>query len=149
MDIVTRVVRYSICNGVFCEPTKGQFAHTKFSAYLAEHEHVRDIASMATGELAIMNLHVAETLAQQKENGSKGPEAAFNLAYPDFPNAFAYIGANPTLAQRYHKYQVGRTKLPMWDVEHLINSWNWAEKIGNGMFVDVSSLRRMGPNSCC
>ena len=137
-DILKRIVRYSIGNGLFSEPTEGYFAHTKFSAYLAEHEHVRDIASIASEELAIMNLHMAETLSQQKVRGSEGPAAAFNVAYPDLPNAFAYIGADPTRGQRYHKYQAGRTKLPMWDVKHLVNSWDWADKIGNGTFVDVS-----------
>ena len=138
VDVLTRVVRYAITNGIFREPSKGKFAHSTISAYIAKHEYVRDIASIATQELANMNLSLAEALTQQHMTGGKSPAAAFNVAYPDFTNAFEFIGSDPGRGQRYHKYLAGRTQLPLWDVQHLVRSWNWAEKIGSGTLVDVS-----------
>lgn len=140
VDILTRVVRYAIANGLFREPSKGRFAHSSISAYVAQNAHVRDIASIATGELAIMNLNLAEALEQQRLTNGKSPVAAFNVAYPKFNNAFEFIGGDPGRGQRYHKYLAGRTQLPLWDVQHLVSSWDWAEKIGSGTLVDVSKL---------
>jgi 6-hydroxytryprostatin B O-methyltransferase len=141
LDILNRVVRYAITNGIFREPSKGKYAHSNISAYVAKNEHVRDIASIATQELSIMNLNLAEALTQQKATGGKSPAAAFNIAYPDFATAFEFIGSDPGRGQRYHKYLAGRTQQPLWDVEHLVSSWNWAEKIGSGTLVDVSWSR--------
>lgn len=137
VDVLTRVVRYAITNGIFREPSKGKFAHSTISAYIAKHEHVRDIASIATQELANMNLSLAEALTQQRMTGGKSPAAAFNVAYPDFANAFEFIRSDPGRGHRYHKYLAGRTQLPLWDVQHLARSWNWAEKIGSGTLVDL------------
>lgn len=138
VDLLTRVVRYAITNGIFREPSKGKFTHSTISAYIAKHEHVRDIASQVTQEFATLNFSLAEALTQQHTTDGKSPAAAFNVAYPDFANVFEFIGSDPGRSQRYHKYLAARTQLPLWDVQHLLRSWSWAERIGSGTLVDVS-----------
>jgi 6-hydroxytryprostatin B O-methyltransferase len=141
-DTLTRCVRYAIGNGIFCEPTAGFFAHSAASASLARSEHLRNIVLFGTHELSYVLVRLADALKLQQEQKEKAPQAAFNVAYPDFNNAFEYFSGNAISGQRYHHYLLGRVNTSRWSIHHLITAWNWAS-VGSGTIVDVCiSLRK-------
>ncbi|MCJ1403879.1 hypothetical protein MMC11_007102 [Xylographa trunciseda] len=135
-DIVVRSVRYAIGNGMFCEPETGKFAHSASSALLAQNEHLRDIAVTGTRELSYILLRLADALKMQHQNGREFPQAAFNLAYPEYHNIFEFLGKDPESAQRYHKYMVGRAHTSRWTIGHIITAYDWAA-IGSKTILDA------------
>ncbi|RMZ83312.1 hypothetical protein DV737_g1686, partial [Chaetothyriales sp. CBS 132003] len=137
IHLLNRVLRYAITNGIFIESKVGEFAHSPISAYVAEHAHVRDIANIATRELANINLGLAEALTKQYTDSKNGTIAAFNVSYPGFTDAFQFIASDHDLSTRYHRYLAGRVRTPLWDIRHLVQSWDWATKIGKGTLVDL------------
>lgn len=138
-DILARSVRYAIGNGIFCEPNAGYFAHNASSAVLAHNEHLRNIAVTGTHELSYILLKLADTLKLQQEKGAEGPQAAFNVAYPDYHNVFEFLSKNPASAGRYHLYMVGRANTSRWSMRHLQTAWDWAS-VGSKTILDVECI---------
>jgi 6-hydroxytryprostatin B O-methyltransferase len=135
--ILSRIVRYAIGNGIFCEPTPGTFSHNASSALLARNEHIRNIAVTSTRELSSILLRLGDALKQQLENGTEGaPQAAFNLAYSGYPSIFEFLAKNPDSAQRYHKYMVGRANTSRWKIDHMLNAYDW-NAVGSMTIIDV------------
>lgn len=64
---------------------------------------VEDIASIASDELAVVNLHMAEAMLQQLPTSRIQTFQCICVR--------KYIGAHPCRSQRCHKYQAGCTKL--------------------------------------
>lgn len=135
-DIVARSVRYAIGNGIFYEPDAGRFAHSASSALLAYNDHLRSIAVIGTRELSYILLRLGDALMIQHKSGREGPQAAFNLAYPEYHNVFEFLAKDPALAQRYHKYMVGRAQTSRWAIEHIITAYDWAS-LGSKTIIDV------------
>lgn len=135
-DIVARSVRYAIGNGIFCEPRAGMFAHNASSALLAHNEHLRNIALTSTHELSYILLRLPDALKLKQEKGCKGPQAAFNVMYPEYHNIFEFLSKDPAAAQRYHQYMVGRMHTSRWTITHLLNAYDWTT-IGANTIMDV------------
>lgn len=135
-DVLTRSVRYAIGNGIFCEPTAGYFAHSASSAVLAHDEHLKNIALTGTHELSYILLKLADTLKLQQAKDAEGPQAAFNVAYPEYDNVFEFLSKNPASAGRYHLYMVGRAHTSRWSMRHLQTAWDWAS-VGSKTMLDV------------
>ena len=151
-DVVTRMMRYAIANGIFTEgPELGTFRHNASSALLARNEHLRDIALTGTRELSYCLLRLGDALElQQQDLGPKGaggsnkqgalvppPMAAFNLVYPEHHNVFEFLSKDPGAAGRYHKYMVGRHNTSRWTIGHMIGAYDW-KSTANKTIVDVS-----------
>ncbi|KAH8694082.1 putative O-methyltransferase [Talaromyces proteolyticus] len=134
-DVLTRVVRLGVCNGIFQELETGWFGHSASSALLAKSEHLRNIAVFGTHELSSALIKLPDALKQQQELGAKGPHAAFNLAYPDYKDAFDYFNNNGEGNSRYHTYLEGRVNTSRWAVNHLKSSWRWST-IGSSTVID-------------
>ena len=140
VDTLVRVVRFAIGNGIFNEPERGWFGHSATSALMARNPHVRNIALFATHELANILVRLPDGLKLQQElHAEQAPHAAFNVAYPDFADAFDYFQKNSLSSDRYHKYLQGRVHTSRWAVEHLISAWDWPS-VGSGTIIDVSPL---------
>lgn len=136
-DILIRIMRLGVCNGIFEEPERGWFGHSASSALLARSEHLRNIAVFGTHELSSALIKLPDALKQQQELGEKGPHAAFELAYPGYRDAFDYFNTNGEANSRYHTYLEGRVNTSRWAVHHLKSSWHWGS-IGSSTVIDVS-----------
>ncbi|KAL8787340.1 MAG: hypothetical protein Q9195_007799 [Heterodermia aff. obscurata] len=136
VDTLVRVVRFAISNGIFNEPERGRFGHSAASALLARNPHVRSIALFATHELASTLVRLPDGLKLQQElPAEKAPHATFNIAYPDFADAFDYFEKSSVANDRYHRYLQGRINTSRWAVEHLISAWDWPS-VGSGTIID-------------
>lgn len=89
-----------------------------------------------TRELSYILLRVADALKLQQEKGLEGPQAAFNLAYPEYNNIFEFLAKDPASAQRYHKYMMGRANTSRWTISHLVTAYDWAS-VGSKKIMDV------------
>ena len=112
------------------------FAHSASSALLAHDEHLRNIAVTGTRELSYILLRLGDALTMQYQNGREGPQAAFNLAFPEYHNIFEFLAKDPASAQRYHNYMVGRAHTSRWTIGHMITAYDWAS-IGSKTIIDV------------
>lgn len=140
VDTLVRVLRFAIGNGIFNEPKRGWFGHSAASALMARDPHVRNIALFATHELATTLVRLPDGLKLQQElPAGKAPHAAFNIAYPDFADAFDYFGRSSEANDRYHRYLQGRINTSRWAMEHLVSAWDWPS-VGSGTIIDVSPL---------
>lgn len=135
-DILTRVIRFAIGNGLFVEPVPNEFAHNATSALLARNAHLRDIATLATGEVSQMVLRLPDALKIGQQNGREGPPTrAFDLAHPECGDVFEYISRNPEMAQGYHRYMVGRSNTSRWQISHLLSAYDWAAALQGGKTI--------------
>ncbi|KAI9695981.1 MAG: hypothetical protein M1820_008322 [Bogoriella megaspora] len=135
-DTLARTMRYAITNGVFAEPSPGRFAHTAASATLAKNKNLSDMVIFKSGFSSRVVISLADALKAQQLNALDAPEAAFNVSYPGYANFFEYMGKHPEASQGYFDYLDGRSKLPLYAVENVVGSWDWA-KVGSGLIVDV------------
>lgn len=130
-------MRLAICNGIFQEPEVGWFGHSASSALLARSQHMRNIAIFGTHELSSALIKLPDALKQQQQLGEKAPHAAFNLAYPEYKDAFDYFNNNAEANHRYHTYLEGRVNTSRWAVHHLKSAWHW-DTLESGTIIDVS-----------
>ncbi len=137
MDVTAHIIRYAIGNGLFMEPSAGVFVHSATSAALAGNDHLRNIAVISTETLTRSLVRTADALELQQKGGEDAPHAAFNLAYPDQTDCFAYAGSDKIFADKYHKYMVGRANTPRWAIGHLLQARDWS-LTGPSTIVDVS-----------
>jgi len=136
-DIVLRMMRYAIGNGVFVENPEGVFAHSAVSARLARSDALCDIVQTSTHELTKIVTSLSDTLETQKNaKKGEGPTIAFNLAFPGHDNVFSLAQKDPIIAKHYHMYQIGRSKTDRWSAANIIRSWDWAS-VGSKTIVDV------------
>ena len=137
-DVLARTVRYAITNGIFAEPTPGQFAHTAASATLAKNKGLHDMAMFNGGFSTRVTVNLADTLKLQQEKGPDGPVCSFNVAYPNEATLFGYLGKNPDESRVFFDMLDGRSQLPRYAIGNVSKSWDWAA-VGSGTIVDVST----------
>jgi 6-hydroxytryprostatin B O-methyltransferase len=141
-DVLLRTMRYAVGNGLFSEITAESFIHTAVSAKLAHSENLRFIADGSVSEQARILLSLPDALQQRQELGPiLGPQAAFNVAYPQYDNIFDFCAKVPLAAWRYHAYMIGRAQTDRWSAANMVKSWNWTS-VGPRTIIDVSWVLR-------
>ncbi|EME80695.1 uncharacterized protein MYCFIDRAFT_198855 [Pseudocercospora fijiensis CIRAD86] len=157
LDILTRLVRFAITNGIFIEDSEGYIGHSAASATLAWNGNLRDVAqhnaSMITNICA--NISPWEQMWREAKKGktclggdrlnghsvngdSALPAAPFNLTYPGYKDCFEFMALRPEKAKEYYNFLDGRAQLPRYSARDLLSSWDWKGRLGgSGTLVDV------------
>lgn len=139
LAVLLRLLRYAIGNGLFIETAPGVFAHSAASAYLAQSTDLSAVGRMTTGWGAKNMLSIPEWLRQQQQQrGIAGPQAPFNVAFPEYENVFEQMDKDPEVARDYHAYMTGRAGLYRYSHANLNGAWDWST-VGAKTIVDVST----------
>lgn len=137
-DVLVRILRYAIGNGLFIETAPEVFAHSAASARLAQSKDLGSLGRMTTCWGAKNMLSIPEWLTQQQERGDAGPHAPFNVAFPQYENVFEQMNKDPGVAKDYHAYMTGRAGLYRYSHANLAGAWDWSS-VGAKTVVDVSA----------
>ncbi|KAI0904448.1 putative O-methyltransferase [Ustulina deusta] len=135
-DIVVRVVRYAIANGVFVEETPGYIGHSASSAALLRNPHLSNIVHFGTEFLGNILLKVPEAVVSKRDDPDHAPDAAFNIAYGTDESLFSLFQKNEDLNTKYHEYLAGRVNTPLWSVDRIRAAYPWSS-LGDVTVVDV------------
>lgn len=138
-DILARTVRYAITNGLFDEPTPGRIVHTAATAALAKNKGLHDMAVFNTGFSTRIIDRLADALITHQNKSDSSMTTAFNICHPGYADLFDYMGKNAEDSQAYFKFLDGRSQLPRYSAENIVNAWNWAS-IDRNTVIDVSIL---------
>ncbi|KAK8028470.1 S-adenosyl-L-methionine-dependent methyltransferase [Apiospora marii] len=136
LTVLLRIVRYAIGNGLFIEPAPEVFAHSAASACLAQSQDLSAVGRMTTGWGAKNMLCIPKWLKQQQQQGDAGPQAPFNVAFPEYENVFEQMDKDPAVAKDYHAYMTGRAVLYRYSHANLTGAWDWST-VGAKTVVDV------------
>ncbi|KAH8821291.1 putative O-methyltransferase [Xylogone sp. PMI_703] len=134
--ITSRVIRYAIANGLLHEEPIGIISHSAASARLAIDRNMHNYCLMWSSEISSLLVKLPEALARKQAYGDKAPEAAANLAFPEYMSLFDYFEKRTDAAQRYSTYLASRAQIPCWSADYLVKAWDWSS-IGSGTVVDV------------
>ncbi|KAL4874341.1 S-adenosyl-L-methionine-dependent methyltransferase [Aspergillus karnatakaensis] len=131
-DILTRIIRYSITNGIFREQPPGHVCHTAASAALARG----DIGVAMSWSAEVPLLSAVRLVEAIPTTGQDSRTAAFNIAYGTEDTMWEYQKKHPELDKIFGENmatELGDSRLsPM----HAVSGFNWA-KLEGGMVVDV------------
>jgi 6-hydroxytryprostatin B O-methyltransferase len=127
-DLLARILRYSIANGLFVEQAPGVISHSASSAALVRNPHLSNIVHFGTEFLGGILLKVPTTVLLQRDDPENAVEAAFNIAYSTDQSLFEYLQGDEDLTRKYHEYLAGRVNTPLWSVDRLRAAWPWASK---------------------
>ncbi|KAK8127939.1 hypothetical protein PG984_009047 [Apiospora sp. TS-2023a] len=135
-DVLVRILRYAIGNGLFIETAPEVFGHSAASACLAQSKDLSAVGRMTTGWGAKNMISIPEWLKQQQKLGDAGPQAPFNVAFPEYENVFEQMDKDPGVAKDYHAYMTGRAGLYRYSHANLAGAWDWST-VGAKTVVDV------------
>ncbi|KAI1131889.1 putative O-methyltransferase [Nemania abortiva] len=135
-NLLARVVRYAIGNGVFVEEKPGYIGHSASSAALVKNPHLSNIVHFGTEFLGNILLKVPEAVVSKRDDPDHAPDAAFNIAYRTDESLFSLFQKNQDLNTKYHEYLAGRVNTPLWSVDRLREAFPWSSK-GDATVVDV------------
>ncbi|KAI0436302.1 putative O-methyltransferase [Xylaria telfairii] len=127
-DLVARIVRYAIGNGIFIEEKPGYIGHSASSAALVQNPHLSNIVHFGTEFLGNILLKVPEAVVSKRDDPDHAPDAAFNIAYRTDESLFSLFQKNTDLNTKYHKYLAGRVNTPLWSVDRLRAAFPWSSK---------------------
>lgn len=132
----TRMIRYAVANGIFCEDPVGVIKHTAVSSRLAYDRDVHNYCLLWTMEISSILVQMPEALVRKQLLGDKGPASAMNVAYPDYLDIFDYLSKRTDAAERYATFLTSRAQIPYWSASYLTQAWDW-KSIGSEPVVDV------------
>ncbi|KAI1473079.1 putative O-methyltransferase [Daldinia caldariorum] len=135
-QLLARIVRYGIANGVFVEERSNVIRHSASSALLVQNPHLPDIIRFAAGFLGNIVKKIPEAVLLKRDDPAHAPDSAFNLAYGTDESLFSYLHRNEAVTKEYHDYLTGRTHTPMWSIDRLRAAWPWGS-LGKVKVVDV------------
>jgi O-methyltransferase domain len=136
-EILARVLRYCITNGLFRETKPGFIGHTAASAALAGGQ--LGIAMRWSVEIpALSSLRMFE--ASKKFSTCDNPRSCgFNIEYQTDETYWEYQERNPELAAMFSDNMVTESGTTRLSPKHAVRGFHWGS-IGNGTVVDVSGL---------
>ncbi|KAL7622417.1 hypothetical protein AAE478_007922 [Parahypoxylon ruwenzoriense] len=135
-NLLARILRYAIANGVFAEESPNVIRHSASSAALVRNPHLANIVHFGTEFLGNILLKVPDAVLLKRDDPANAPDAAFNIAYRTNESLFEYFHKNADLTRKYHEYLAGRVNTPLWSVDRLREAWPWASK-GEVAVVDI------------
>lgn len=132
-----RLIRHAITNRIFCEPTKGQVAHTRTSRLLLEDEPLINWVGFMCNDLWLPIANVVN--AMKKWPASEEPtETGVNLAYGQRLPWFDYIQQDQAFSKRYNLAMKAHGGAAGYGLEFVVNAYPWSD-LGEATVVDVSS----------
>jgi hypothetical protein len=132
-----RLVRHAMTNRIFCEPEKGQVAHTRASRLLLEDEPLKNWVGFMCNDLWLPIANVVN--AMKKWPGSEeSTETSVNLAYNQNVPWFDFIQQDKTFAKRYNLAMQAHGGAGGFALESVVNGYPWGELPDGAHVVDVS-----------
>jgi hypothetical protein len=132
-----RLLRHAMTNRIFCEPTKGQVAHTRASRLLLEDEPLKNWVGFMCRDLSLPVANVVN--AMKKWPGSEEPtETGVNLAYGHSLPWFDFIQQDQDFSKRYNLAMKAHGGAAGYELEHVVKGYPWGD-LGKATVVDVSS----------
>ncbi|KAI1769357.1 putative O-methyltransferase [Hypoxylon sp. FL1150] len=135
-QLLARVIRYAIANGLFQEEPTNVIRHSASSAALVRNPHLANIVHFGTEFLGNILMKVPDAVLLKRDDPAHAVHAAFNLAYRTDETLFEYFYKNEDLTRKYHEYLAGRVNTPLWSVDRLRTAWPWTSK-GKVTLVDI------------
>ncbi|MCJ1294174.1 hypothetical protein MMC34_005731 [Xylographa carneopallida] len=135
--LVFRFLRHAMANHIFAEAAPGFVRHTAFSRQYVADAAFRDTMGMLTCEVDPSYGKVVDALALYPGSGV-AHETAYNLAHGTTLPVYAFLAQHPERARRFGSAMRWFTKGEVWDLKHLVASYDWAalDRLG-AVLVDV------------
>ena len=135
--LVFRFLRHAMANHIFAEAAPGHVRHTAFSCQYVIDTAFADTIGMLTCEVDPSYGKVVEALAMYPGSGAPN-ETAYNLAHGTSLPVYAFLAQHPERARRFGSAMRWFTRGEVWDLKHLVASYDWAALDQPGaMLVDV------------
>ncbi|MCJ1473386.1 hypothetical protein MMC13_002037 [Lambiella insularis] len=135
--LVFRFMRHAMANHIFAEPSPGHVRHTAFSRQCVVEPAFSDMMGMLLCEVDPAYSRVTEAFAKFPNSGEPA-ETAYNLANDTTLPMYAFISQHPERARRFGSAMRWATKSVVWDLKHLVSSYDWAAFDSPGaLLVDV------------
>jgi 6-hydroxytryprostatin B O-methyltransferase len=135
VERTTRVLRLLMTCFIFCEPEPGKVAHTPDSKLLLDN-HIEAMVDYWTDESFRAAAHfsaASEKWPCSQERNQTALNMAFNTTLPKF-NFFA---SEPRRAKRFRKAMAGMTRGDRFNLDHLVNGYDWPSLPDGGTIVDI------------
>ncbi|KIW08972.1 uncharacterized protein PV09_00881 [Verruconis gallopava] len=130
-----RVLRYTMLNGYFFEPSTGQVAHSAMSLLLASSPSIQDYVSHAIEFSYPVSTKMVEMTEHYKGSDAKN-ETAFNVAFQTPLPMFAWLKGEPEHSERFGRLMGAMRAAPIYSVDHLVKGYDWGS-LGAAKVVDV------------
>lgn len=136
-SLLFRFLRHAMANHIFAEPSPGHVRHTAFSRQYLVEPAFSDMMGMLLCEVDPAYHCVIESLAKFPNSGEP-TETAYNLANDTTLPMYAFISQHPERARRFGSAMRWTTQGPMWNLKHLVSSYDWASfDRPDALLVDV------------
>ncbi|MCJ1281752.1 hypothetical protein MMC26_001075 [Xylographa opegraphella] len=136
-DLVVRFLRHAMANHIFAEAAPGHVCHTAFSRQYVTDAAFCDTMGMLTCEVDPCYGKVVDVLASYPDSGAPN-ETAYGLAHGTSLPMYAFLTEHPERARRFGSAMRWFTKDEVWDLKHLVSSYDWASLDRPGaVLVDV------------
>ncbi|KAH8902067.1 S-adenosyl-L-methionine-dependent methyltransferase [Coniochaeta sp. PMI_546] len=130
-----RLLRHAMTNRIFCEPTKGQVAHTRASLLLLDDEPLKNWAGFMCNDLWLPIANVVN--AMKKWPASEEPtETGVNLAYGQTLPWFDFIQQDEAFSKRYNLAMKAHGGAAGYGLEHVVKGYSWGD-LGKANIVDM------------
>lgn len=134
-DLLARVLRYSMTNGIFAESPQGHVRHTAASAALFETP-LNNAIKWSTGIQLFSDLRLYEAIDSTRSNTTL-PKAPFNIAYDTSDTMWDYQAKDKYLDELFSANMATEFGSAEMTPRHLAMGYDW-DKLGSGTVVDVS-----------
>ncbi|CAH0039229.1 unnamed protein product [Clonostachys solani] len=136
---LARILRHSMTNHVFCEPTPGFIAHTASSRLLAQDGPLQDWVGFNSEDIFPAAASVLSAIKTHPEATSL-TRTGFNVAFDtvDKEPMFATFGKDPVRAKRMGGAMASLTGGEGYEVQHFVDSYDLSEIDQKaGVLVDI------------
>jgi 6-hydroxytryprostatin B O-methyltransferase len=132
-----RILRYTMLNGYFTEPTPSHVSHTAMSLLLASNSSIQDYVGHSIGFSYPVSTKMVEMTERFGGSDAKN-ETAFNVAYDTPLPMFAWLKGEPEHYERFGRLMGAMRQAPIYSVKHLVEGYDWASvSASGGKVVDV------------
>lgn len=129
------VARMAMIDGLLCEPSPTEIAHTRLSVSLATDSSLQGWAFSIAAYHMPTACQFAEATARWPNSVAKN-ETAFSLALNTKLDLWGYMKANPEMEKTFSDYMRGTSQSGGGRLEHVISGFDWAS-LGKATIVDV------------
>ncbi len=135
--ILRRFIQHAMINRVFAEPRIGYVKHTAASRLLREDPETMDTVEFLLEDLAPASTKVVETFKKWPGSGEPN-ETGFNLENNTTDPFYLELAKTAERSRRFEGGMRFMTRGSLYDINHLINGYDWSalDKAGSTV-VDI------------
>ncbi|KAL9113055.1 MAG: hypothetical protein Q9227_002667 [Pyrenula ochraceoflavens] len=136
-NVLKRLLRPAMANGIFAEAPPGHVRHTAASRMLATESGACDAVGLMTCELSPAAQLILDALKRWPKSEDPA-ETAWALRNGQGKSMFACLAAEPARAQRFGAGMRFFARGPGWDLDLLVKGYEWEDiDVGGKVMVDV------------